>query len=157
MRQDGPQEIPRYSVISKHSISAHTNPAVLYSLYRGESTFFAIAKWKWNKSGFMPLLCTYMLNWARRTSWGWWDDRDDTALLTQDKIPWRYEAEHAISRSRRLPTILSYTGGWGRSIFFFKPNSSLKGSGANHQPRTPALFNMGVPERDLHPNIRKCL
>ena len=21
----------------------------------------------------MPLLCTYRLNWARRTSWGWWD------------------------------------------------------------------------------------
>ena len=29
---------------------------------------------KWNKSGFRPPLCTYRLNWARRTSWGWWDD-----------------------------------------------------------------------------------
>ena len=26
-------------------------------------------------------LCTYRLNWARRTSWGWWDD---TVLQTQD-------------------------------------------------------------------------
>ena len=28
---------------------------------------------KLNKSGFRPPLCTYRLNWARRTSWGWWD------------------------------------------------------------------------------------
>ena len=79
---------------------------------------------KWNKSGFRPPLCTYRLNWARRTSWGWWDDWDDTVLQTQDsKIePWRSEAEHATSRSRRLPTILTFTRGWGRNIFVsFKP------------------------------------
>ena len=29
---------------------------------------------KWNESGFRPPLCTYRLNWARRTSWGWWDE-----------------------------------------------------------------------------------
>ena len=35
---------------------------------------------------------------------------------------WRSEVEHATSRSRRLPTILSYTRGWGRNIFVsFKP------------------------------------
>ena len=64
---------------------------------------------KWNESGFRPLLCTYRLNWARRTSWGWWDDRDDTVLQTQDSKfeSWRSEAEHATSRSRRLPTILT--------------------------------------------------
>ena len=46
----------------------------------------------------------YRLNWARRTSWGWWDDWDDTVLQTQDSKfePWRSEAEHATSRSRRL-------------------------------------------------------
>ena len=71
-------------------------------------------KWnemKWNESGFRPPLCTYRLNWARRTSWGWWDDWDDTALQTQDSKyePWRSEAEHATSRSRRLPTILTFT------------------------------------------------
>ena len=76
---------------------------------------------KWNESGFRPPLCTYRLNWARRTSWGWWDDWDDTVLQTQDsKIePWRSEAEHATSRSRRLPTILTFTRGWGRNIFCF--------------------------------------
>ena len=81
---------------------------------------------KWNESGFRPPLCTYRLNWARRTSWGWWDDWDDTVLQTQDSKfePWRSEAEHATSRSRRLPTILTFTRGWGRNIFVsFKPPS----------------------------------
>ena len=78
-------------------------------------------KMKWNESGFRPPLCTYRLNWARRTSWGWWDDWDDTVLQTQDSKfePWRSEAEHATSRSRRLPTILTFTRGWGRNIFCF--------------------------------------
>ena len=79
---------------------------------------------KWNESGFRPPLCTYRLNWARRTSWGWWDDWDDTVLQTQDSKlePWRSEAEHATSRSPRLPTILTFTRGWGRNNFVsFKP------------------------------------
>ena len=79
---------------------------------------------KWNESGFRPPLCTHRLNWARRTSWGWWDDWEDTVLQTQDSKfePWRSEAEHATSRSRRLPTILTLTRGWGRNNFVsFKP------------------------------------
>ena len=79
---------------------------------------------KWNESGFRPPLCTYRLNWARRTSWGWWDDWDDTVLQTQDSKfeSWRSEAEHATSRSRRLPAILTFTRGWGRNNFVsFKP------------------------------------
>ena len=105
---------------------------------------------KRNESGFRPPLCTYRLNWARRTPWGWWDDWDDTVLQTQDSKfePWRSEAEHATSRSRRLPTILTFTRVWGRNIFCFfqtaetgnlTPNSGVKGSGANHYPRAPAL------------------
>ena len=85
---------------------------------------FAMCVWKWNESGFRPPLCTYRLNWARRTSWGWWDDWDDTVLQTQNSKlePWRSEAEHATSRSRRLPTILTFTRGWGRNNFVsFKP------------------------------------
>ena len=85
---------------------------------------------KWNESGFSPPLCTYRLNWARRTSWGWWDDWDDTVLQTQDSKfePWRSEAEHATSRSRRLPAILIFTRGWGRNIFVsFKPPSAYRG------------------------------
>ena len=107
---------------------------------------------KWNESGFRPPLCTYRPNWARRTSWGWWDDWDDTVLQTQDLKfePWWSEAEHATSLSRRLPTILSFTRGWGRNSFCFfqtaetgnrTPNCGVKGSGANHYPRAPAKAN----------------
>ena len=117
-------------------------------------------KMKWNESGFRPPLCTYRLNRARRTSWGWWDDWDDTVLQTQDSKfePWRSEAEHATSRSRRLPTILTFTRGWGRNIFCFfetaetgnrTPNSGVKGSGANHYPRAPALEDMSRANSDL--------
>ena len=90
---------------------------------------------KWNESGFRPLLCTYRLNWARRTSWGWWDDWYDTVLQTQDSKfePWRSEAEHATSRSRRLPTILTFTRGWGRNICV-----SLKPPRPGTEPRTLA-------------------
>ena len=101
-----------------------------------------------NESGFRPPLCTYRLNWARRTSWGWWDDWDDTVLQTQDSKfePWRSEAEHATSRSRRLPTILTFTREWGKNFFFFsnrrdrEPNPELwrESRGANHYPRAPA-------------------
>ena len=87
-------------------------------------TTYNLKEMKWNESGFRPPLCTYRLNWARRTSWGWWDDWDDTVLQTQDSKfePWRSEAEHATSRSRRLPTILTFTRGWGRNNFVsFKP------------------------------------
>ena len=102
---------------------------------------------KWNESGFRPPLCTYRLNWARRTSWGWWDEWDDTVLQTQDSKfgPWWSEAEHATSRSRRLPTILSFYTWMGKKHFCFfqatetgnrTPNS--KGSGANHYPRATA-------------------
>ena len=79
---------------------------------------------KWNESGFRPPLCTYRLNWARRTAWGWWDDWDDTVLRRQDSKfePWRSEVEHATSRWWRVPTILTFTRGWGRNIFVsFKP------------------------------------
>ena len=118
---------------------------------------------KWNESGFRPPLCTYRLNWARRTSWGWWDDWDDTVLQTQDSKfePWRSEAEHATSRSRRLPTILTFTRGWGRNIFCFfetaetgnrTPNSGVKGSGANHHPRAPAPWTTQAHEQNKFMN-----
>ena len=43
------------------------------------------------------------------------------------------EAEHATSRSRRLPTILTFTRGWGRNIFV-----SLKPPSPGTEPRTLA-------------------
>ena len=39
---------------------------------------------KWNEWGFTPHLFTYRLNWARRTSWGWWYEWGNTALQTHD-------------------------------------------------------------------------
>ena len=123
---------------------------LLCSFYPRKSKFFNITvTLKWNESGFRPPLCTYRLNWARRTAWGWWNDWDAIVLQTQDSKfePWRSEAEHATSRSRRLPTILTFTRGWRRNIFCFfqtadtgnrTPNSGVKGSGANHYPRAPA-------------------
>ena len=74
--------------------------------------------------------------------------------------PWRSEAENATSRSQRLPTLLTFTRGWGRNIFVsFKsrrpgtepPNSSVKGGGANHYPRAPAL------ERCVHQTLNICI
>ena len=106
-----------YLFYSFHCINLATNAWRLDSGLSGNEM-------KWNESGFRPPLCTYRLNWARRTSWGWWDDWDDTVLQTQDSKfePWRSEAEHATSRSRRLPTILTFTRGWGRNNFVsFKP------------------------------------
>ena len=90
---------------------------------------------KWNESGFRPPLCTYRLNWAKRTSWGWGDEWDDTVLQTQDSKfeHWQSEAEHATSRSRRLPTILTFTRGVGRNIFV-----SLKPPRPGTEPRTLA-------------------
>ena len=69
--------------------------------------------------GSRPPFCTcmYRLNCARRTSWGWWDDWDDSALKTQNLKfePWRSEAEHATSRSRGLPTM--FTSERGKEYF----------------------------------------
>ena len=114
---------------------------------------------KWNESGFRPPLCTYRLNWARRTSWGWWDDWDDTLLQTQDSKfePWRSEAEHATSHSRKLPTILTFTRGWGRILFV-----SFKQPWPGTEPRTLAwkaavlTTTLGPPPNSKRKRERIC-
>ena len=45
---------------------------------------------KWNQSGFRPLLCTYGLNWARRTSWGWWDEWHIRRIICSNPANTRY-------------------------------------------------------------------
>ena len=113
-----------------------------------------------NESGFRLPLCTYKLNWARRTSWGWWDEWDDTVLQTQDSKfePWRSEAEHATSRSRRLPTILTFTRGWGRNIFV-----SFKPPRPGTEPRTLAwkaavlTATLGPPPKFRYEGVREYL
>ena len=61
----------------------------------------------WNEmNGALGHLCvSYRLNWARRTSWGWWDKWDDTALQTQNSKfeLWRSEAEHLPLSHRGSP------------------------------------------------------
>ena len=50
---------------------------------RNRAIRIIVNEMKWNESGFRPPLCTYRLSWAMRTSWGWWDEWDDTVLQTQ--------------------------------------------------------------------------
>ena len=94
---------------------------------------FSINKNEMNRDLGHRSLCTYRLNWARRTPSGLWNEWDDTALQRQDSKlePWRSEAEHATSRPRRLRTILSFTRGWGANIFV-----SFKPPGPGTEPRT---------------------
>ena len=93
--------------------------------------------------------CAHMAKLGQENLLRWWDEWDDTALQTQDSKfdPWRSEAEHATSRSRRLPILLSFYEWMGKKHFCFfqtavtgerTPNSSLKGSGANNYPGAPA-------------------
>ena len=131
--------------IYKTSDSAVILPQYLLSL---ELQTDLMSHRKWNESGFRPPLCTYRLNWARRTSWGWWDDWDDTVLQTQDSKfePWRSEA---LGHGGSPQYWLSHVN--GEETFFFQtaetgnrtPNSGVKGSGANHYPRAPALSHRG--------------
>ena len=104
---------------------------------------------KWNESGLRPPLCTYRLNWARRTSWGWWDDWDDTVLQTQDSKfePWRSWGRARYLSVTEAPHNTNFHTWMGKKqICFFQtaetgnrtPNSGVKGSGANHYPRAPA-------------------
>ena len=106
-----------------------------------------------NEWGFRPPLCTYRLNWGRRTSWGWWDEWDDTALQTQDSKfePWWSEAEHAISQSWRFTHNIESLRVSGEETFCFfetwrpewgsKPRSLTFQAGSfNHRTRTPALI-----------------
>ena len=76
-----------------------------------------------NESGFRPPLCTYRLNWARRTSWGLWDEWADTALPTQevrnlgpgDLRPCTLPLGHGGSLQYWI-----FTSNRGRNIWFFE-------------------------------------
>ena len=119
-----PGSICTYGQGTKNTFSQYYLHSITYSFNKKYTFHINLIEMKWNESGFRPPLCTYRLNWAKRTSWGWRDDWDDTVLQTQDSKfePWRSEADHATSRSRRLPIIFTFTRGWGRNIFVsFKP------------------------------------
>ena len=90
---------PNHTTVKPHSYYCKLDIVFVWGNYAQFDYFKTI--WKGNEWGFSPRLCTHGLNWARRTSWGWWDEWDDTDLQTQDsKIEsWRSEAELATSRS----------------------------------------------------------
>ena len=80
------------------------------------------------ESDFRLFLCTYRLNWATEPP----EDGEMSEVTQASKFkPWW--SEHATSRQRRLPTILSFTSGWGRNIFV-----SLKPPRPGNEPRTLA-------------------
>ena len=78
----------------------------------------------WRKEiewGYMPPLYKYRLNWVRKTSWGWWDERDDTALQTQDS-----KFGHATSRSQRFLAILNHEEWVGKKHFFWNLKARVR-------------------------------
>ena len=103
---------------------------------------------KWAVTTFVHIYrlnCSKRINLLRMVRWV----RYDTDPQTQDAKfkPWRCEAKHATSGSRRFPTLLTFTSEWGKKHFCFlqtaktgkrNPNSSVKGSCTNHYPRAPA-------------------
>ena len=81
------------SLVAKTKTELYLNkisaPEISYHYRCGVSP--CCIKMKWNESGFRPPLCTYRLNWARRTYWGWWDDWDDTVLQTHPVASNRFD------------------------------------------------------------------
>ena len=62
---------------------------------------FTSRQMKWNESGFRP---PFVLSWARRTSWGWWDGWDDTApALRPDSSWWTL-----VSKWFRIPALVYF-------------------------------------------------
>ena len=92
---------------------------------------------KWNESGFRPPLCTYRLNWARRTSWGWCDDWDDTALQCRARYLPVTEAPH----NTDLHTWM------GRNIFCFFQTAE---TGTEPQLAAVLTTTLGPPPAYLH-------
>ena len=107
------------------------------------------------------------LNRARRTSWGWWVEWDDTALRTNDSIfnTWRSEAstltlghagypQYRILTSERVMNILFL---WNlEAKVGFKPAISDYQAGSfNHYTRAPAT-RLRLVDDHLHKK-KRCL
>ena len=107
-----------------------------------------LIKWEWNESGFRPPLCTYRLNWARRTSWGWvrwlrWHCPPDTGFEIRALAVWGRARYLSVTEAPHNTDFHTWMG--KKHFCFFQtaetgnrtPNSGVKGSGANHYPRAP--------------------
>ena len=97
-----------------------TLKAVLGQTYRFVEIL--LTPMKWNESGHFCAQCIQAKlrqeNLPRMVRWKRWHCPPDTGFES-----WRSEAEHATSRSQKLPTILSFTSGWGRKHCLFPSNS----------------------------------
>ena len=104
---------------------------------------------KWNESGFRPPLCTYRLNWARRTSWGWWlrwHCPSDMGFETQAPAVWGRARYLAVTEA---PHNTDFHTWMGKKHFLFlsnrrdrKPNSGVFS--------IPDIFGCGVGQTDSY-------
>ena len=80
------------------------------------TSLFWTAGWKrkWNEWCFRK--CG--LNWARNTSWGWWDEWDDTALQTQNSSPGGLKPSTLPLGHGGSPIYRIFTIDRGRNILF---------------------------------------
>ena len=69
---------PRQALVGRRRLISVTKCLVLSTI--SISLRNIVRKCTWNEWDFRPPVCTYRLNWARITSWGWWDEWDDTAI-----------------------------------------------------------------------------
>ena len=92
----------------------------------------------WNVYDFRPLLCTFWLNLSRRTSWGWRDEWDGTALQT---------------RESKIPTLSV----WDRARYF-SVTEALRNIEYLQVSReeTFCFFETWMPERSSNPRSPTC-
>ena len=108
---------------------------------------------KWNESGFRPPLCTYRLNWARRTSWGWWDEWDDTGFEIRALAVWGRARYLSVTEAPHNTEFHTWMGKKHFCLFQTAetgnrtPNSGVKG--AKHYPRAPALLILKITALSL--------
>ena len=80
-----------------------------------EPSLYRISVTKSTQCHHCAPLCTYRLNWARISSWGWLDEWDDTAIQIQDsEIP----ALAVWGRARNAPSRSPESGPNPRSLTF---------------------------------------
>ena len=101
--------------------------------------------YKWNESGFKPPLCTYRINWARMVRWMRWHCPPDTGFEIRALAVWGRARYLSVTEAPHNTDFHMWMG--KKHFCFFEtaetgnrtPNSGVKGSGANHYPRAPAL------------------
>ena len=132
-----------------YSCATLEHSTVIHSNYLVIMPGFEIMKW--NILGFRPPLCTYRLNWARRASWGWlvrwmrWHCPPDTGFEIRSLAVWGRARYLSVTEAPHNTDFHTWMG--KKHFCFFQtaetgnrtPNSGVKGSGANHYPRAPAL------------------